>query len=96
MPCLGIGVISVVFQTSGNVEAKREALMIDVLKGCVIKECIDRYAPLKLTKVTRPPAQWPKDPAIAELKEQRDRLRSAARASNNNKEEKIHGKNVVI
>ena len=29
MPCLGIGVISAVFQTSGNVEAKREALMID-------------------------------------------------------------------
>ena len=52
----------------------------------LIKECIDRHVPLKLTKVTRPPAPWLKDPAIAELKEQRDRLRSAARASNNNKE----------
>ena len=52
----------------------------------LIKECIDRHAPLKLTKVTRPPAPWFKGPAIAELKEQRDRLRSAARASNNNKE----------
>ena len=52
----------------------------------LIKECIDRHVPLKLTKDTRPPAPWLKDPAIAELKEQRDRLRSAARASNNNKE----------
>ena len=52
----------------------------------LIKECIDRHAPLKLTKVTRPPALWLKDPAMAELKEQRDRQRSAARASNNNKE----------
>ena len=52
----------------------------------LIKECIDRHAPLNLTKVTRPPALWLKDPAMAELKEQRDRQRSAARASNNNKE----------
>ena len=52
----------------------------------LIKECIVRHAPLKLTKVTRPPAPWLKDPAIAELKEQRDRLRSAARARKNNKE----------
>ena len=52
----------------------------------LIKECIDRHAPLKLTKITRPPASWLKDPAIEELKEQRDRLRSAARARNNNKE----------
>ena len=52
----------------------------------LIKECIDRHAPLKLTKVTRPPAPWLKDPAIAELKERRDRLQSAARTSNNNKE----------
>ena len=52
----------------------------------LIKECIDRHTPLKLNKVTRPPAPWLKDPAIAELKEQRDHLRSAARASNDNKE----------
>ncbi|KAK2555264.1 hypothetical protein P5673_023248 [Acropora cervicornis] len=52
----------------------------------LIKGGIDRHAPLKLTKVTRPPAPWLKDPAIAELKQQRDRLRSAARAKNNNKE----------
>ena len=52
----------------------------------LIKECMDRHAPLKLMKVTRPPAPWLKDPAIAELKEQRDRLQSAARVSNNNKE----------
>ena len=38
------------------------------------KECIDRHALSELTKVTRPPAPWLKDPAIAELKEQRDRL----------------------
>ena len=36
MPCFGIGVISAVFQTSGNAEDKREALMIDVIKGRVI------------------------------------------------------------
>ena len=47
----------------------------------LLKECIDWHAKLKLTKVTRPPAPWPKDPAIAELKEQRDR-----RPSNNDKE----------
>ena len=52
----------------------------------LIKEFIGRYAPLRLTKVTRPPAPWPKDPAFAELKEQRHRLRSAARTSKNNKE----------
>ena len=36
LPCLGIGVISAVFDTSGNVEDKREALMIDLMKGSVI------------------------------------------------------------
>ena len=47
LPCLGIGVISAVFQNSGNVEAKREALTIDVIKkGSVInrlslRHCID-------------------------------------------------------
>ena len=36
LPCFGIGVISAVFYTSGNVEDKRVALMIDVMKGSVI------------------------------------------------------------
>ena len=36
MPCLVIGVISAVFQIPGNVEDKREALMIDVTKGIII------------------------------------------------------------
>ena len=36
MPCLGIGVISAVFQIPGNVEDEREALMIDVTKGSII------------------------------------------------------------
>ena len=36
MPGLGIGVILAVFQSSGNVEAKREALTSDVIKGSVI------------------------------------------------------------
>ena len=36
LPCLGMGVISAVFYTSGNVEDKREPLMIDVMKGGVI------------------------------------------------------------
>ena len=40
----------------------------------LIKECINRHAPLKLTKVTHPLTQWLKDSAIAELKEQGDCL----------------------
>lgn len=40
----------------------------------LIKECINRHEPLKLTKVTRPLTQWLKDSAIAELKEQGDCL----------------------
>ena len=36
MPCLEIAVILAAFQTSGNVEDKREALTIDVIKGSMI------------------------------------------------------------
>ena len=36
LPCLGIAVILAAFQTSGNVEDKREALAIDVVKGSMI------------------------------------------------------------
>ena len=35
-PCLEIAVILAAFQTSGNVEDKREALTIDVIKGSMI------------------------------------------------------------
>lgn len=35
LPCLGIGVILVVFRTSENVKDKRKALIIDLIKRSV-------------------------------------------------------------
>ena len=35
-------------------------MQVDLL-GSLIRECIDRHAPLKHTKLTRPPAPWMKD-----------------------------------
>ena len=45
----------------------------------LIKQCIDRQALLKRTKITRPPAPWLKDPVIAKLKAERDILPKSAR-----------------
>ena len=41
-------------------------------------DCIDRHAPLKRTKFTRPPAPWMKQIDIIELQKQRDRYRYLA------------------
>ena len=35
--------------------------------NCLVTECLDRHAPLKRTKVTRPPAPWLNDPSIRSL-----------------------------
>ena len=39
----------------------------------LILDCIDRHAPLKRTKFTRPPAPWMKQLDIIELQKQRDK-----------------------
>ena len=41
-------------------------MQVDLLSS-LIRECIDRYAPLKRTNVTRPPAPWMKDLDIKQL-----------------------------
>ena len=35
-------------------------MQVDLLSS-LIRECIDRHAPLKHTKLTRPPTPWMKD-----------------------------------
>ena len=42
---------------------------VDILNS-LFRECLDKHAPLKRTKVSRPPAPWMKNPDIAQL--QRD------------------------
>ena len=44
----------------------------------LILDCIDRHAPLKRTKFTRPPAPWTKQLDIIELQKQRDKYRFLA------------------
>ena len=44
----------------------------------LILDCIDRHAPLKRTKFTRPPAPWIKQLDIIELQKQRDKYRFLA------------------
>lgn len=41
----------------------------------LVKECIDRHAPLKRVLLTRPPAPWMKDLNIVQLQKERDKLR---------------------
>ena len=48
--------------------------MVDVMNS-LIKECIDRHAPLRKVKVTRPPAPWLQTDEIRHLQTERDRLR---------------------
>ena len=45
------------------------------------KDCIDRHAPLRRVKVTRPPAPWLADHEIRELQSQRNELRKKAHES---------------
>ena len=44
----------------------------------LILDCIDRHAPLKRTKFTRPPASWMKQLDIIELQKRRDTYRFLA------------------
>ena len=44
----------------------------------LISECLERHAPLRKVRVTRPPAPWMKDPLIEELKKKRDATRFTA------------------
>ena len=51
---------------------------LDILNS-LITDCIERHAPLKCVRVTRPPAPWMKDPTIQLLQDRRNALRAAAR-----------------
>ena len=44
----------------------------------LISECLERHAPLRKVRVTRPPAPWMKDPLIEELQKKRDDARFTA------------------
>ena len=45
-------------------------------------ECLERHAPLRRVRVTRPPAPWMKSPPIQDLQKQRDKLRFEAHKIN--------------
>ena len=47
----------------------------------LVTEYIDRHAPLKKVKLTRPPAPWMASDEIRELQTTRDKLRAQARCS---------------
>ena len=51
--------------------------MVDAMNS-LIRDCIDRHAPLKRTKVTRPPAPWLQTDDIRLLQSERDHLRKQA------------------
>ena len=53
-------------------------MQVDILSW-LIRECLDRHAPLRCTKVTRPPAPWMKDLDIQELQQQCQNLRTKGR-----------------
>ena len=44
----------------------------------LISECLERQAPLRKVRVTRPPAPWMNDPLIEELQKKRDAARFTA------------------
>ena len=48
----------------------------------ILVECIDRYAPVRRVKVTRPPTPWMQTREIQELQIERDTLRAVAHATN--------------
>ena len=56
------------------------------IMNSLIKECIDRHAPLKRTKITRPSAPWLKDPDIVKAKAKRDLLQKNAPKDKNDDE----------
>ena len=47
----------------------------------LVTECLDRHAPLKKVKVTRPPAPWMASDEICELQTTWDKLREEGRCS---------------
>ena len=51
--------------------------MVDALNSLVTK-CLDRHAPMKKVKVTRPPTPWIASDEIHELQTTRDKLRAQA------------------
>ena len=55
--------------------------MVDALNS-LIKESIERHAPLRRVKVTCPPAPWLADLLIRDLQQKRDKLRKKAHETN--------------
>jgi len=51
--------------------------MVDVLNS-LMKDCLDRHAPLRRVKVTRPPATWLQTEEIRQLQKEQDQLRAEA------------------
>ena len=51
--------------------------LVDLLYS-VVTECLDRHAPLKKVKVTRPPAPWMASDEIREFQATRDKVRAQA------------------
>ena len=49
--------------------------MVDALNS-LMKDCLDRHAPLRRVKVTRPPATWLQTEEIRQLQKERDQLRA--------------------
>ena len=49
--------------------------MVDALNS-LTKDCLDRHAPLRRVKVTRPPAPWLQTEEIRQLQKDRDQLRA--------------------
>ena len=52
------------------------------LFNTIFLNCLERHAPMKRVKTTRPPAQWLKDESIKDLQRQRDKLRCEIRRIN--------------
>ena len=55
--------------------------MVDAM-NTLMRECINRHAPLRRVKVTRPPAPWLKSDEIRKLHSERNVLRVRARKYN--------------
>ena len=62
------------------VESSNE--MVNLLNTLIV-ECIDRHAPLKRVKITRPPAPWLPAADIRQLQAERDKFRLDAHNANN-------------
>ena len=52
------------------------------LFNTIFLDCLERHAPMKRAKITRPPAPWLKDGSIKDLQRQRDKLRRETRHIN--------------